>query len=349
MPAMAPDLATRALELVSIPSVSHEEAEIAAYVEDAMPWAPVYADDLSLVYGEHADKPLVLFAGHLDTVPPQENLVAGVEDGWVVGLGSSDMKGGLAVMIELARWLASEEPETEFDVGFLFFPREELGAEWDPLPGLFDRCALLGEAQLAVLMEPTDESIQAGCLGHLVARRTFEGRSAHSARPWLGENAILKAAAELRPFQPVEFDVGGLTFVEVLSPTRISGGIADNVIPERVEVTYSFRFSPHRTLEQAEEQLLELLPDAEILSRAHAGRVALGNPHVERLRLAGGYAIEPKQAWTNVADFTGAGMDAVNLGPGATRYAHARDERVEIAALERTFGALRRFLHRGTV
>ena len=349
MPAMTPDLATRALELVSIPSISREEAEIAAYVAAAMPWEPVYDDDLSLVYGEHGDKPLVVFAGHLDTIPAQGNLAGGVEDGWVVGLGAADMKGGLAVMIELARWLAAERPETGVDVGFLFFPREELGAEWNPLPELLDRCSLLSEAQLAVLMEPTDESIQAGCLGHLVVRRTFEGKSAHSARPWLGENAILKAAQALEPFEPVEFDVGGLKFVEVLSPTRISGGIAENVIPERVEVTYSFRFSPHRTLEDAEARLSELLPDAEILSRAPAGKVAWQNPHVERLRAAGGYSVEPKQAWTNVADFTGAGMDAVNLGPGATRYAHARDERVEIAALERTFAALQRFVLPGTV
>jgi len=349
MPAMTPDLATRALELVSIPSVSHEEAEIAAYVAAAMPWEPVYEHDLSLVYGQRAGKPLVVFAGHLDTIPAQDNLAGAVEDGWVVGLGAADMKGGLAVMIELARWLAAERPETEVDVGFLFFPREELGAEWDPLPGLLDRCSLLAGAELAVLMEPTDESIQAGCLGHLVARRTFTGRSAHSARPWLGENAILNAAQELEPVDPVEFEVGGLTFVEVLSPTRISGGIAENVIPDRVEVTYSFRFSPHRTLDDAEARLRELLPDAEILSRAPAGRVAWQNPQVERLRAAGRYSIEPKQAWTNVADFTGAGMDAVNLGPGATRYAHARDERVEIAALERTFEALQRFVLPGTV
>ncbi len=349
MPRMTPDLATRAVELVSIPSASHEEAAIAAYVAAAMPGEPVFADDLSTVYARREGKPLVLFAGHLDTVPPQDNLPGRIEDGWVVGLGATDMKGGLAVMIELARWLADERPETALDAAFLFFPREEVGMEWNPLPELFERCPLLTEAALAILLEPTDETIQAGCLGHLVARRVFEGKSAHSARPWLGENAILRAAEELRPVDPLEVEIDGLRFVEVLSPTLISGGIADNVIPDRVEVTYSFRYAPHRSEEEAVERVRELLPGAEVVTNSPAGRVSLSNPHVERLRSAGGYALEPKQAWTNVADFTSRGVDAVNLGPGSTRYAHTRDERVEVAAMERTFEALRRFLRAGSV
>jgi succinyl-diaminopimelate desuccinylase len=349
MPAMAPDLARRALELVSIPSVSHDEGEVAAYVAEAMPWEPAYADGLSTVYARDTGRPLVLFAGHLDTVPAQDNLPGRLEDGWVSGLGASDMKGGLAVMIELARWLDEEEPETAVDAGFLFFPREELGPEWNPLPALFERCPLLPGAALAVLMEPTDETIQAGCLGHLVARRVFAGKSAHSARPWLGENAILRAVEEVRPVEPLEVEVDGLRYVEVLSPTLIAGGIASNVIPDRVEVTYSFRYGPHRTPAEAEERVHELLPGAEILENSPAGRVSLRNPQVERLRAAGGFAVEPKQAWTNVADFTARGVDAVNLGPGATRYAHTRDERVEVAAMERVFEALQRFLRPGSV
>src|SRR5438105_12706780 len=138
MPAMTPDLATRALELVSIPSVSHDEAAAAAYVAEIMPGEPVYADDLSTVYASRTGKQVVLFAGHLDTVPPQDNLPGRLEGGWVVGLGASDMKGGVAVMIELARWLAAEQPDTAADAAFLFFPREEVGFEWNPLPGLFE-------------------------------------------------------------------------------------------------------------------------------------------------------------------------------------------------------------------
>src|SRR5439155_22767012 len=161
-------------------------------------------DDLSTVYARRDGKPLVLFAGHLDTVPSQGNMPGRLEDGWVVGLGASDMKGGVALMIELARWLAAEEPETAVDPAFLFFPREEVGFEWNPLPGLFESCPLLREADLAVLLEPTDETIQAGCTGSLVARRVFTGKSAHSARPWLGDNAILRAAAGIHEYEPGE-------------------------------------------------------------------------------------------------------------------------------------------------
>jgi succinyl-diaminopimelate desuccinylase len=346
---MPPDLVSRALELVSIPSVSHHEAAIAAYVAESMPGEPTFADDLSTVYARRTGKPLVLLAGHLDTVPAQDNLPGRLEDGWIVGLGSSDMKGGVAVMVELARWLAEERPETEVDVGFLFFPREELGVEWNPLPGLFEACPLLLETALAVLLEPTDNTIQAGCLGHVVARQVFAGKSSHSGRPWLGENAILRAVDAVRPVDPLEVEIDGLRFVEVLSPVRIAGGIADNVIPDRVEVFYSFRYAPNRTMADAEARLQELLPGADVLSNAPAGRVAARTPLVERLREAGELAVEPKQAWTNVADFSARGVDAVNLGPGATRYAHTRDERVEVAALERTFGALQRFVRAGSV
>jgi succinyl-diaminopimelate desuccinylase len=344
MPGMAPDLALRALELVSIPSVSHDEAAAAAYVASVMPGEPAFAHDLSTVYATRTGKPLVLFAGHLDTVPPQDNLPGRLEDGWVVGLGASDMKGGVAVMIELARWLAEAQPEPAVDAGFLFFPREEVGMEWNPLPGLFEACPLLREVELAVLLEPTDDTIQAGCMGHLVARRVFTGRSSHSARPWLGENAILRAAAGIQEFEPLEVEIDGLRFVEVLSPTLIAGGIADNVIPDRVTVDYSFRFSPLRSEADAVERARELLGEIEVVSLSPAGRVSLGNPHIERLRAVGGFAVEPKQAWTNVADFTSRGVDAINLGPGETRYAHTREERVEVAAMERLFEALQRFL-----
>jgi succinyl-diaminopimelate desuccinylase len=350
MPAMETDLATRAAELVSIPSVSRDEAAAAAYVAEAMPWEPLFADgDHSTVWAYRHGKPLVLFAGHLDTVPPQDNLPASVEDGWVVGLGAADMKGGLAVMIELARWLDRVRPDTAVDVGFLFFPREEIGSDWNPLPGLLAGVPLLREAALAVLMEPTDETIQAGCNGHLVARQVFEGRSAHSARPWLGDNAILRAVEGIHPLEQVDVEIDGLRFVEVLCPTMISGGIAENVIPDRVEVLYSYRFAPHRALDDAIAYLAERLPGAAVLSTSPAGRVSLGNPLVTRLRQAGRFAVEPKQAWTNVADFTSHGIDAVNLGPGMTRYAHTRDERVEVAAMERTLQALQRFVRADTV
>jgi succinyl-diaminopimelate desuccinylase len=144
---------------------------------------------------------------------------------------------------------------------------------------------------------------------------------------------------------PLEVEVGGLTFVEVLSATRIHGGVADNVVPDRVEVRVNYRYAPNRTPAEAEARLRELAgADVEVTANSPPAHVAAESPLVQRLRDVGGLALEPKQAWTPVAEFAGQGLDAVNFGPGATRYAHRRDERVEIAALEHCYEALRTFV-----
>jgi len=343
-------LADRTLDLVNIPSESGSEADVYAYVGACVPMCKAYDDGESLIFARRQGKPLVLLAGHTDTVPAQGNMPGRIEDGAVVGLGASDMKGGLAVMIELARWAA--EAELAYDVGFLFFPREELGPAQNPLPGVFEGSPLVDEAQLVICLEPTDNTLQLGCLGNLNARVVYEGRSAHSARPWLGVNAIGLALEGLRPVletAPRDVAVGGLVFREVMSVTELHAGIASNVIPARAEATVNFRYAPDRTPESAVERIREVLGDAvEIQSNSPAAHVATSSPLVQLLREAGGFEVQPKQAWTNVADFAARGLDAVNLGPGGTRYAHAVDERVEIAELERTFEALRRFLA-GTV
>jgi succinyl-diaminopimelate desuccinylase len=260
------------------------------------------------------------------------------------------MKGGLAVMLELAGWLDAERPERDVDLGFLFFAREELPVSESPLPAVFAACPELREADLAIVLEPTDNTIQAGCLGNVMATLTFRGASAHSARPWTGVNAIALAVEALFPITripPLPIDVQGLTFTEVLSVTRIEGGIADNVIPDRVACRLNYRFAPVRTEDEAKRNLADIVDDAgelEITSSAPAGRVAAGSPLVQRLQRAGGLLLEPKQAWTPVAQFSEEGIDAVNLGPGATQYAHRRDERVAVRELLRTFEALRRFV-----
>jgi succinyl-diaminopimelate desuccinylase len=346
---MPPDLARRTLELVDIPSPSRAEARIIEHVLHAVSLPRTYATDEALLYATpRTGRPLVLLAGHVDTVPPQGNVPGRIEDGCVVGLGASDMKGGLAVMVELAEWAAREGDGLTCDLGFLFFVREELPAEESALPRVFAEAPLVLESDLVVMLEPTDNAIHAGCLGNLNATVVFHGESAHSARPWQGVNAIDLAVQGLTSVvgsPPVEVDVGGLTFVEVLSATRIAGGIADNVVPDRVEVRFNFRYAPNRTAAEAEARLRELLAgDVEVTSNSPPARPATDSPLVQRLREAGGLAVEPKQAWTPVAEFAAQGMDAVNLGPGATRYAHRADERVEIAELERTFDVLRRFV-----
>ena len=345
---MARDLAQRTLDLVNIPSPSREEAALLEHVTGQVTLPLTYGTDEALLFvTERTGAPLVLLAGHLDTVPAQDNLPGRIENGWVVGLVASDMKGGVAVMVELARWAAEQHSPLACDLGFLFFVREELPAEESALPSVFAEAPLVLESELVVMMEPTDNAIHAGCLGNLNATLVFQGESAHSARPWQGVNAIDLAVEGLAPVvacPPLEVEVGGLTFVEVLSATRIAGGIADNVVPDRVEVRLNYRYAPNRSPEEAEARLRELVgAELEVTSNSPPAHVAADSPLVQRLREAGDLALEPKQAWTPVAEFAAQGLDAVNFGPGATRYAHRRDERVEIAELERSFEALSHF------
>ena len=351
---LANRLAERTLELVNMPSESRHEAEIAAHVRSLVPasFEPEYEAEDAFVWARprREGKPLVVLAGHYDTVPAQENIPGRIENGAVVGLGASDMKGGLAVMLELARELEAQDTEPDVDLALLAFGKEELPAEFSPLPHLFDNSRVVHEAELAILLEPTDTTIQAGCLGNLNARLIFHGVSGHSARPWTAENAIEKALDGLRAYASIEprpVVIGGLTFTEVASITRIEGGIATNVIPDHTEANVNFRYAPDRSPADADAYLRSLVPEG--ATYEHAGdsppaRVVTDSPLVQRLRAAGDLALEPKQAWTNVADFTSRGIDAVNFGPGATRYAHRRDEQIEIAALERAFTALWRFV-----
>ncbi len=355
---LAERLAARTLELVDIPSESRNEAAIAAHVVSLVPasFEPEYRGEDAFVFvgPRRTNRELVVLAGHYDTVPAQDNIPGRIEGGAVVGLGASDMKGGLAVLLELARALDEhghpDGAETAVDVALILFGKEELPAEFNPLPHLFDNSRAVHDAALAILLEPTDGTIQAGCLGNLNARLHFRGVSGHSARPWTAENAIEAALEGLRPIAAIEprpVDVGGLTFTEVVSVTQIHGGIADNVIPDLVTAHVNFRYAPDRSPSSAEAYLRSLLPPGatyEPAGDSPPARVVTDSPLVQRLRTTGDLALEPKQAWTNVADFTSRGIDAVNFGPGATRYAHRRDEQVEIAALEGAYAALWRFL-----
>jgi succinyl-diaminopimelate desuccinylase len=350
-------LAERTLELVNVPSPSGSEQALAVRV------ASLLSGGLELVHGDgesvyarfpRSGRPLVVFAGHLDTVPVQDNLPGQLDGGAVLGCGASDMKSGLAVMVELARWIAEEAPALEVDPGFLFFPREELPLEQSSLPGLFAALPELDEAELVIVMEPTDNEIQAGCLGNLYANAVFLGESAHSARPWLGTNAIGVAIEGLKPLfeiEPLELEQGGLAFIEVVSVTGIEAGIAANVVPDRCVARVNYRYSPARTPAEAESRLRELLAGAgelELTSNSPPAHVPASSALLERLRRAGDLALEPKQAWTPVAEFAARGLDAVNFGPGAPGFAHRADERVEVRQLERSFAVLRKFLSKET-
>ena len=331
----APDLAARTLQLVDVASESRDEAALVAVVRELVPQDPVYDDGEVLLYG---DGPVVL-AGHLDTVPAQGNIPGRIEDGTVHGLGASDMKSGVAVMIELAR--------ASVPGRYLFFTREEVPLSESPLPAIFAR-GLLAGTELAVVLEPTDCILHAGCLGNVQARVLFRGESAHSARPWTGVNAIhelVRGLEELVRLEPVDVELDGLVFREVVSAVRVEGGFAANVVPAAASVELNFRYAPGRTRADAETRLRQLVPHGEvdILSNSPAAPPALGNPLVAKLREAVG-DVAPKQAWTPVAQFAEEGIDAINYGPGETAYAHRQDEQVPVENLHVVYETLRSFL-----
>jgi succinyl-diaminopimelate desuccinylase len=330
-----PDLAQRTLQLVDVASESRQEAGLVALVRLLLPGEPIYDDGEVLLYGD-PDAPVVL-AGHLDTVPAQGNIPGRIEGSAVHGLGASDMKGGIAVMVELAR--------AGVPGRYLFFTREEVPVSESPLPALFESGF---DAELAVVLEPTDTILHAGCLGNIQARVAFHGEAAHSARPWTGVNAIhqlVRGLEGLVQLEPVDVELDGLVYREVVSAVRVEGGIASNVIPAAASVELNFRYAPGRTREEAEQRLRELVPhgEIEILSNSPAAPPALTNPLAVRLRELVP-EVAPKQAWTPVAQFAEQGIDAINYGPGATAYAHKADEQVPIANLDRAYETLRTFL-----
>jgi succinyl-diaminopimelate desuccinylase len=213
-------------------------------------------------------------------------------------------------------------------------------------------CPQLAEIGLAIILEPTDNELQVGCLGVLNAEVAFAGRAAHSARPWLGENAIHKAApllARLSSAQPTELRCGELVFREVISATTAQGGSARNVIPERFAVNLNYRFSPGRTLDEARQAVIDLVAGAaavRFVDQAPAGRVPENNAILDQLVARCHPTVSAKQAWTDVARFAAAGIDAVNFGPGIVAQAHQPDEHASVAQLVAAARLLRAFLAR---
>ncbi|WP_205698226.1 succinyl-diaminopimelate desuccinylase [Conexibacter sp. SYSU D00693] len=351
-PDLAQRLADRTLELIDVPSESHDEAALHRHVTDVLREGGVAVQDLgdlcllAHVGERRADRPLVLLAGHLDTVPAQDNRPGRIGDGWVHGLGAADMKGALATMVELA--LHPPGPWEGVDVGVLFFPREELPFVDSSLTPLLAREPSLHDVALAIVMEPTANQLHAGCLGNLNATWTFTGRAGHSARPWLADNAIHQAAAgiaALAQVEPVPVDSDGLTFTEVISVTTVHGGIARNVVPGSCVAEVNMRYAPGTSADEAERRLraiCEPFGEVRIDGNAPSAPAALTSDLARRL--ADGLEVAPKQAWTPVAEFAAVGVPAVNLGPGDPAFAHRADERIEVDALVRCHDVLARFL-----
>lgn len=335
--------------LVDIPSITGDERALRDAIADRLSGTvDVEVVGESLVAGHRTGKPRVDLYGHLDTVPENGNLPARVEGGRVHGLGTSDMKAGLTVMLS-----ALESPAVAsgpYDVVAVFYDREEGPADENGLEGVLDQVAHLGDAELALVMEPTDNELQLGCQGTINAMVHFKGDAAHSARPWLGENAVTKAGewlAEMHRREARDVIVEGLTFRETFVITTASGGVARNVIPASFSVNVNHRYPPDRSSEEAERILAEVCSAGdgfEVVDSAPAAPIPSGNQHLERLEGSGVTGVTAKTAWTDVARLAQRGIPAVNFGPGEVALAHRADESVSIDALEAGWVILERFL-----
>ena len=352
----ADSLAEQTLALCRIPSVIGEEAALADHVQG---WAAKHfagADirrhSHSLVVGKLFDpRPTVALVGHLDTVPLLPNELAPHRDGARVhGLGASDMKGGLAVMMALAETLPLAT--LPINLLLLFYEREEGPYLESGLGPLFAHYPALGEVKFAIALEPTDNVVQVGCVGTLHATVRFRGKSAHSARPWQGVNAIHQAGAllsELAVREPRKVVQSGFEFFEVMSLTQAKGGRARNVVPDLFELNLNYRFAPGKSVEAAQADVQALVAgraELEFLDLAPSGRVCSDNALFQALLATTGLPAAAKQAWTDVARFAAAGVDAVNFGPGETAQAHQANESAPVAALQLAYDKLSEFLRK---
>ncbi|MCW2615821.1 MAG: succinyl-diaminopimelate desuccinylase [Frankiales bacterium] len=335
--------------LVDVESVSGNEAPLADLVEaalTALPHLTVVRDGNNVVARTSLGRERrVLLAGHLDTVPVADNLPSRRDGGLLYGCGTTDMKAGDAVLLHLAATLA----EPAYDLTFVLYDNEEVEAAKNGLKRLVETRRDLLEADLAVLMEPTSGQVEAGCQGTLRVQVTIPGRRAHSARGWLGENAIHAAAPLLTTlvrYEPRDVEIDGCTYREGLNAVRIDGGVAGNVIPDACTVTVNFRFAPDRSVEQAEQHVREVFDGyAVTLTDAAPGALpGLSAPAAAHFVEAVGGTPLAKYGWTDVARFAALGIPAVNYGPGDPNLAHTREEHIEVARIHACTEALRSYL-----
>lgn len=352
-------LVRRTVELCRVASVTGHEGDVAERVEAILRGTRLAVQRVGLSVlartASRPGRPLVLLVGHTDTVPPKPtDGGVRVEGDRVYGLGASDMKGGLAVMLELAR-AVGDGAALPYDLGLVFYDKEEGPWADSGLGPVLAEVGWLRRASLAFCLEPSDNVVQVGCLGTLHAAVTFSGRAAHSARPWQGDNAIHRAApllAALAARAPVDVSCDGHLFREVLSATLAQGGSTRNVIPDRFRLNLNYRFAPGRSDESAIAEVRRVCtaacpdapPEVEIVEVAPSGRVVTDNPLLRRFLAENHNPVAAKQAWTDVARLSQAGIDAVNLGPGLAAQAHQADEYASAALLAESYQQFARFL-----
>ena len=347
----AGDLLGLTAALVAVPSESLQEEALAGAVEArlrSLPGLAVERVGLNVVARTRLGRERrVVMAGHLDTVPANGNSVPRIEGDVLHGLGAADMKGGVAVLLRLAEEVAAA---ARFDCTFVFYEAEEIADEHNGLRKLFADRADLVAGDFAVLLEPTDLWLEAGCQGSIRLEATFHGRRAHTARPWQGDNAVYRAAPVLQRlagYQPEPMEVDGLNFRQALSVVNVSGGVAGNVVPDRCSVVVNRRYAPALTLEEAEAEVRALLEGADeiaLTSVSPAAHPNLGHPLVAEFAGLLDLPVRCKLGWTDVARFSAHGVPAVNFGPGDPEVSHTAGEHVTRESVEGCYAALAAFL-----
>lgn len=373
-PAEGRDLLADTAALVAIPSVSHTEKEIADHIESMLRTGAASGAitvtrvrDSVIARTDLGRPSRLVLAGHTDTVPVNGNATPRIEGDTLHGLGSADMKGGLAVMLALAEWVGAGDGGAAgvgggpaVDVTFVFYSGEEVSREHSGLLQIEEADPGLLAGDVAVLGEPTCARIEAGCQGVLRLEVQMGGTRAHTARPWMGVNAVhrlgpvLERVAGYEARQPV---IDGCQYREALQAVNVSGGVAGNVVPDRATLVLNHRFAPDRDPHSAEAALRDMLSPLldpacgdriELVEAQPAAAPSLTHPLLSRLVDATGAPPRAKLGWTDVAFFAERGIPAVNFGPGDPELAHTAAERVERSDLERAYASLRELLSPAT-
>ncbi|MGW5271129.1 succinyl-diaminopimelate desuccinylase [Streptomyces sp. NPDC004044] len=339
--------------LVDFPSVSGDEKELADAIETALRALPHLAVDR---YGNNvvartqlgrAER--VVLAGHIDTVPIADNVPSRLDENGVLwGCGTSDMKSGVAVQLRIAATV----PEPNRDLTFVFYDNEEVAAHLNGLGHVADAHPDWLEGDFAVLLEPSDAQVEGGCQGTLRVFLRTEGERAHSARSWMGSNAIHAAApilGRLAAYEPRRPVIDGLEYREGLNAVRIEAGVANNVIPDACTVVVNYRYAPDRSAEEALAHVHEVFADCGVVEFTvddHSGAAmpGLSHPAAKAFMAAVGGTARPKFGWTDVSRFGALGVPAVNYGPGDALLAHKRNEHVAVDRITHCEERLRSWL-----
>lgn len=346
----APELTAR---LVDIPSVSGDEKPLADAIEEALRALPHLTVER---YGNNvvartdlgrAER--VILAGHIDTVPIADNVPSRLDDDGILwGCGTTDMKSGVAVQLRVAATV----PAPNRDLTFVFYDNEEVAADLNGLGHVAAARPDLLQADFAVLLEPSDAQVEGGCQGTLRIHLRTEGERAHSARAWMGSNAIHAAApilARLAAYEPRRPVIDGLEYREGLNAVAIEGGVANNVIPDACTVVVNYRYAPDRDEEEAVAHVRQVFADCgvrEFVVDDHSGAAlpGLSHPAAAAFMAAVGGTAQPKFGWTDVSRFGALGVPAVNYGPGDALLAHKRDEHVAVERITHCETRLREWL-----